>query len=1019
MSSPAGWTGNGWTVTVSSTEMTLTQPPGSVAIPSTGASRLAVRRRWFRWSLHNGGQQLVQLRGITRYEARELARALRRLALAPAIADAVRWQAAAAHLLGQGRTRQRWIPAEAVDAVLAARPEPGLLGRVRAAGCEQLLTAGQLEAAGLLDGPLESAIASTNEQITLSELSSRRLFFDTIEETPLTAEQARAVVCFDNRVQVLAAAGSGKTSVLVARAAYAVSRGFIAGNRILLLAFNKAAAAEMQERVATRFAAGGIDSSGIRTATFHSFGLEVIGQATGTKPRLARWLDQGDDVAMVLRIAGELRDASASFRYRWDLYRLLFANAPADLAANEPDGYDQQTGLAGYRTFAGEVVKSHSERLIADFLYLNGINYVYEQPYDVDVADTTHSQYRPDFYYPDIGAWHEHWALGRDGRPPPEFEGYAEAMAWKRRVHAQHGTTLVESTWANVMFGDGLAELKNELTRLGLTFDWNPGRPIGGRARPVKHKDLARLIRTFMTHVKSNSWTPEDLDRRLAADPVRLGGFRTRLFLELYWQIHSLWDRRLAADGSVDFEDMLAQAAGHLEAGTIDAGYDLILVDEFQDVSRARARLVRGLVRAPGRFLMAVGDDWQSVNRFAGADLSVMTDFETWFGRGHQLTLTTTFRCPQTICDVARAFVSKNPDQFGKPMRSAHQNPGPPVRVIQADDAAGAVASYLDDLSGAIAGGRVPGGCDGPVSVDVLCRYGFERHDVLPRQLPPNLRVTVRTVHSAKGLEADYVVIPGMTAGTYGFPSAIADDPVLELAMPVPETFPHAEERRLLYVALTRARRAVVLITPPQRPSPFAVELLKDPHVTVTRSDGSPVEICPGCGQGTLVERHGRFGPFLGCSAFPACKYTRDAHARPGPGCLLWRDPAAGGGPGRPISLPNDLGPGAQAHAVAGTGVAPAWSGRTLVSPVLPLGEPCRKATCGGRGRASPRRFIVLGQPAVRAIARINDCGSATTRRAIRGGQPDQGLSLIPAGQGGGSRWCGFRQLGGAQYNDP
>ena len=579
-------------------------------------------------------------------------------------------------------------------------------------------------------------VAGTNEQIMAGELSSRRLFFDTIEKTPLTDEQARAVVCFDNRVQVLAAAGSGKTSVMVARAAYAVSRGFVAPGRILLLAFNKAAATELQERVAARFAAAGIDSSGLRASTFHSFGLDVIGRATGEKPRLARWLDQGDDVAMVLRIADELRDASESFRYHWDLYRLLFANAPADLAENEPDGYNQATRQTGYRTFAGEVVKSHGERLIANFLYLNGVDYVYERPYDVDVSDTTHSQYRPDFYYPGIDVWHEHWALDRDGKPPPEFQGYAEGMAWKRRVHAQHGTTLVESTWADVMFGDGLTKLKDELTRLGLTFDWNPDRPINdGQAKPMKHEDLAQLVRTFMTHVKSNSWTADDLERRLAADLARLNGFRTRLFLEVYWPIHAEWERRLAADRSVDFEDMLVQAAGHLEAGNIDAGYDLIMVDEFQDASRARARLVRGLVKTPGRFLMAVGDDWQSINRFAGADLSVMTDFEALFGRGHQLALTTTFRCPQTICDVARTFVSKNPNQFSKPMRSAHQDPGPPVTVIRADDPAGALASYLDDLSTAVAGGSVPSGRDGTVSVDVLGRYGFER-DVLPRHPP-------------------------------------------------------------------------------------------------------------------------------------------------------------------------------------------------------------------------------------------------------------------------------------------
>jgi DNA helicase-4 len=250
------------------------------------------------------------------------------------------------------------------------------------------------------------------------------------------------------------------------------------------------------------------------------------------------------------------------------------------------------------------------------------------------------------------------------------------------------------------------------------------------------------------------------------------------------------------------------------------------------------------------------------------------------FGRGQQLALTTTFRCPQTICDVARTFVSKNPDQFSKPMRSARQDPGPPVTVIRAEDPTGALASYLDDLSTAVAGGSIPTGRNGTVSVDVLGRYRFER-DVLPEHPPVNLHVTFRTVHGSKGLEADYIVIPGMTAGTHGFPSTIADDPVLDLAMPAPETFPHAEERRLFYVALTRARRAVLLISHPQRISPFVIELLKDPHVTVAGNSEALLELCPECGRGTLVERNGRFGPFLGCSAFPACKYTRGVRPRP------------------------------------------------------------------------------------------------------------------------------------------
>ncbi len=133
-------------------------------------------------------------------------------------------------------------------------------------------------------------------------------------------------------------------------------------------------------------------------------------------------------------------------------------------------------------------------------------------------------------------------------------------------------------------------------------------------------------------------------------------------------------------------------------------------------------------------------------------------------------------------------------------------------------------------------------------------------------------------MHASKGLEADYIVVPGMVTGTYGFPSTIADDPVLDVAMPAPESFAHAEERRLFYVALTRARRQVTLISPPQRMSPFVVELIADGLVTVTDAEGVLVEVCS-CGRGTMVRRKGKFGAFLGCSTFPACTNTRNLPA--------------------------------------------------------------------------------------------------------------------------------------------
>jgi DNA helicase-4 len=252
----------------------------------------------------------------------------------------------------------------------------------------------------------------------------------------------------------------------------------------------------------------------------------------------------------------------------------------------------------------------------------------------------------------------------------------------------------------------------------------------------------------------------------------------------------------------------------------------------------------------------------------------VTKQFSKWFGRGPQLALTTTFRCSQEICDVASGFVSKNPFQFEKPMHSVDTSPGRPVTVVLTDNENDAVVQILNRLSSEVVTDSLSRSGSEVASVKVLGRYGFQR-EVLPKGKWDGLSVTFMTVHGSKGLEADFVIVPGMSTGMYGFPSNVTDDPVLELAMPSPETYPQAEERRLFYVALTRARRGVFILVSPTLPSPFAVELLSDPHVVVQSSNGSSVIVCPLCKLGTLKEIHGPYDPFLGCTRFPICQHKQ------------------------------------------------------------------------------------------------------------------------------------------------
>jgi DNA helicase-4 len=145
------------------------------------------------------------------------------------------------------------------------------------------------------------------------------------------------------------------------------------------------------------------------------------------------------------------------------------------------------------------------------------------------------------------------------------------------------------------------------------------------------------------------------------------------------------------------------------------------------------------------------------------------------------------------------------------------------------------------------------------------------------------LEVEFLTVHSSKGMEADHVVLPRMTSETLGFPSQVADDPVLQLAMPGSDSYEYAEERRLFYVAMTRARSAVTLITLEGRISSFVTELVAEMGLDIRDANGSASksEVCPQCRKGFLASKKGRWGEFFGCSTFPRCKFTRNVASTP------------------------------------------------------------------------------------------------------------------------------------------
>ena len=343
----------------------------------------------------------------------------------------------------------------------------------------------------------------------------------------------------------------------------------------------------------------------------------------------------------------------------------------------------------------------------------------------------------------------------------------------------------------------------------------------------------------------------------------------------------------------IDFEDQINLASKYISERKILLPWKYILVDEFQDISQDRKRFIQSILSQNDSMkLFAVGDDWQSIYRFSGADINVMTNFQSHFGITSQNNLTNTFRSYQGIVDVASNFIQKNSNQIKKHIKSQKdiRSNQVVIREYSNELKQEKILSLELDRINKIARDKKT-----KLSVFILARYN---HD-----LPENknkyiknfdlLNIQFKSIHASKGLEADYVMVLNLNNDKYGFPSLLEDDPLISLIMPKAETYPYAEERRLFYVALTRAKRGVFLFYKKYYASKFIKEILSFPRVSFpVEMKSQPIDLdfkhikskssvldskCPQCRTGTLIIKSDRAklrDPFLSCSDYPVCKYS-------------------------------------------------------------------------------------------------------------------------------------------------
>jgi DNA helicase IV len=724
-------------------------------------------------------------------------------------------------------------------------------------------------------------VRSLNRAFVKAELAAMRSFFDTVEKSPLTQCQAEAVLADEDRNLVVAAAGSGKTSVIVAKAAYLIRKNLCQPSDILMVAFGGDAVKEMEVRLEQRI---GLP---IKVSTFDALGYSIVRQVDGKAPSLAPLAK--DDKSLVLFIRQqvlELLESDPTFARKFgEWFQSYFVPYKSLWSFSSLDEYYSYLREFELRTLKGELVKSLEECEIANWLYLNGIEYEYERPYERNTATALKRQYRPDFYLPQLAIYIEHFGVDKAGRPPPFIndETYRAGMEWKRRIHKECGTKLVETYSYEKANGTLLTGLHAKIEAVAAAPPVIDPQSIAEAflrlADDSRIDGFSRLTAAFLRHLKGGQKTVATLRKHLANAADRE---RALAYLNVFEPIFNAYEAHLMDTGTIDFEGMIARATEYTEARRFQSSYRYILVDEFQDVGVGRSKLLNALLhqKYDGQ-LFAVGDDWQSIFRFAGSDISLMTNFPEHFGATAQTFLEDTFRCNESIAKVASSFVLRNPAQIKKAVKAARPSTtGPAVFVLRENPET--PADVLLDCLGRIAKSKVG------VGVMLIGRYRHEKPENLNelRASFPSLRLTYRTAHGSKGLEDDYVVVLGLRSGRMGFPSQIVDDPILDVVLAAPETFPHSEERRLMYVAMTRARHAVYLLTPKNAPSSFLTEIEADLGNGSSGDADDEKAACPICKGGHLQLRKASTKTFVGCSNYPYCDHTERACPKCGQGVL-------------------------------------------------------------------------------------------------------------------------------------
>jgi DNA helicase-4 len=707
----------------------------------------------------------------------------------------------------------------------------------------------------------------------------------TTDLSALNSQQKKAVKTDKKRVLVLAGAGSGKTKTLLQKIIYLINDKNIKPSQILAITFTKNAANEMIDRLIIS-----ADKSGeyekvlfdkntspvkkdelrftnikkytwinkLTVRTFHSlcytilrnYGVhtfdnkfKILSDEKQSDSQFQKFMAPETEREIMKKV---LIDASKNKNYLLNLKRYILDYIVDKIHLKNLDKHKDYKDGKFYTSLKGDRVRSKSERDIADWLYRHNIAYEYE-------LDVYFKEFmcKPDFYIPQANMYIEH--VSNKSYPlKQKEEQFNDAGKVYVKVFEKmaEDSTLFNLTLERIIKGKLSERYEPEFA---VSFEEE------FRSYHDELNDFVSLLLRVNNMIKVENLDYDAIQQKGKADQHE----RISAFYSLATPLFKMYTEYCTFKSYIDFNDMIIKAVSLLKTqpdinAKIQNSYKYILVDEFQDVNNIQVQLIKQML-TPQTQLFCVGDDWQSIYGFRGSEVDYIVNFENHFNKSEIIKLNLNYRSTDFIVDASNEVIKHNKFQVNKEIKASRKS-DKRINIFAANSETDELDYFVDEINQLLKNGYQ--------NDDILVLYRRSKmfFPYFQRIRKEGLFIKGKTIHASKGLEARAVFIIGLTEGSGGFPDIWLDDRVFQVIKKVKHDMLLEEERRLFYVALTRAKDELFLITRKGNESSFLDEIPNQYSITFKQNLKplvSEILLCIYCQN--QIDKNFTFCPNCGC----------------------------------------------------------------------------------------------------------------------------------------------------------